>query len=345
MKPTIYDIAKKANVSKSTVSRVLNNQPNISDKAKASVLQAIKELNYEPSKIARGLSGNGFDAILALSHRTSHTTYGNPFFSDVIQSISAVSEQNNFDLILQTAKTPEEELEKCAKKIQEKMIRGIIILSSTMDETLLFELDQYNIPIVVIGKVGNDYTNIYSVDTDNFQDSYDLVETLIKNGHRHIGCLHAPTEVYVSNDRLNGYRQCLFDHHLDIRNEWIIDGGFRLEDSMAAMNDLMKLRERPTAIFSTDALKSLSIYKVAEQSGKQIPDDLSIAGFSDPLLSSLFSPQLTRIDIPTNQLGIKATELLFQLIHHQYPEEKESFFQPRLLSQIRSNNKKCRTEL
>ncbi|MCH0466892.1 helix-turn-helix domain-containing protein, partial [Enterococcus faecium] len=70
MKPTIYDIAKKANVSKSTVSRVLNNQPNISDKAKASVLQAIKELNYEPSKIARGLSGNGFDAILALSHRT-----------------------------------------------------------------------------------------------------------------------------------------------------------------------------------------------------------------------------------------------------------------------------------
>ena len=197
---------------------------------------------------------------------------------------------------------------------------------------------------MVIGKVGNDYTNIYSVDTDNFQDSYDLVETLIKNGHRHIGCLHAPTEVYVSNDRLNGYRQCLFDHHLDIRNEWIIDGGFRLEDSMAAMNDLMKLRERPTAIFSTDALKSLSIYKVAEQSGKQIPDDLSIAGFSDPLLSSLFSPQLTRIDIPTNQLGIKATELLFQLIH-QYPEEKESFFQPRLLSQIRSNNKKCRTEL
>ena len=91
---------------------------------------------------------------------------------------------------------------------------------------------------------------------------------------------------------------------------------------MAAMNDLMKLRERPTAIFSTDALKSLSIYKVAEQSGKQIPDDLSIEGFSDPLLSSLFSPQLTRIDIPTNQLGIKATELLFQLIHHQYPEEK-----------------------
>ncbi len=72
-------------------------------------------MNYEPSKIARGLSGNGFDAILALSHRTSHTTYGN-FFSDVIQSISAVSEQNNFDLILQTAKTPEEELEKMREK-------------------------------------------------------------------------------------------------------------------------------------------------------------------------------------------------------------------------------------
>ena len=117
MKPTIYDIANKANVSKSTVSRVLNNQPNISDKAKASVLQAIKELNYEPSKIARGLSGNGFDAILALSHRTSHTTYGNPFFFRCYSiHFLPFSEQNNFDLILQTAKNTRRR----ARKMREK---------------------------------------------------------------------------------------------------------------------------------------------------------------------------------------------------------------------------------
>lgn len=322
MKPTIYDIAEKANVSKSTVSRVLNDQPNISKEAKARVLQAIEELNYAPSKIARGLTGSGFDAILALSHRATNTTHGNPFFSDVIQAISAVSENNNFDLILQTAKTPEEELEKCQKKIQEKMIKGIIILSSSMDESLLSELDQHGIPIVVIGKVEQKYENIYSVNTDNFQDSYDLVKILIDNGHKQIGCLHAPTGIRVSNDRLNGYRQCLFDHNLDIRNEWIIDGGYRLEESMAAVEKLMLLPDKPTAIFSTDALKSLSIYKILEQKEEKIPDNLSVAGFSDYTISSFFSPQLSRIDIPTDELGTQATELLFRLINKDDPEQK-----------------------
>ncbi|EPH98388.1 transcriptional regulator, LacI family [Enterococcus faecalis 13-SD-W-01] len=323
MKPTIYDIAKKANVSKSTVSRVLNNQPNISSKAKDSVLKAIEELDYAPSKIARGLTGSGFDAILAVSHRTSDTTYGNPFFSDVIQAISGISEKNHFDLILQTARTPEEELEKCKKKIQEKMIRGIIILSSSMDESLLSELDRYGIPIVVIGKVDQKYEHIYSVDTDNFQDSYDLVKVMIEKGHTKIACLHAPTEVHVASDRLNGYRQCLFDHHLDLRNEWIINGGFRLEDSLDAVEKLLSLPEKPTAIFTTDALKSLSVYKILDQNQQYIPNDLSIAGFSDYTLSSLFSPQLSRIDVPTNRLGEAATELLFQLIYKMPVEDQK----------------------
>ncbi len=133
LKPTIYDIANKSGVSKSTVSRVLNNQDNISPEAKEKVLAAIKELNYMPSKLARGLTGNGFDAILALSHRSVRSTSGNPFFSDVIQSISAVSEKNDFDLILQTSKNNQEEAQKIRNKLNEKLIRGIIILSASQD--------------------------------------------------------------------------------------------------------------------------------------------------------------------------------------------------------------------
>ncbi len=324
MKATIYDIAKKAGVSKSTVSRVLNNQPDISDKTKEKVVAAIKELNYAPSKIARGLSGSGFDAILVTSRRSSNTTLGNPFFSEIIQTISAVSEDNQFDLILQTAKTAEEELDKCLKKIKENMIKGIIILSSAVNEEFLSQLDLYEIPVVVIGRIDHTYKNVHSVDTDNYNDSYQLVKKLIDLGHIHIGCLHAPTNTHVSSDRVNGYRQCLFDHQLDIRNEWIIDGGYTVQESEAALKKAFTLPERPTAFFSTDALRSLSLYNVVKQTESQVPERLSIAGFSDQTFSPFFSPPLTRVDIPIYELGIAASKLLFRLINNEKIEEKNT---------------------
>ncbi|MBO0453208.1 LacI family DNA-binding transcriptional regulator [Candidatus Enterococcus murrayae] len=314
MKPTIYDIANKSGVSKSTVSRVLNNQENISPEAKEKVLAAIKELNYMPSKLARGLTGNGFDAILTLSHRSVSSTSGNPFFSDVIQSISAVTEKHDFDLILQTSKNNQEEAQKIKNKLNEKLIRGIIILSASQDEQYLEELDALQIPIVIIGKLEKEYEYIYSVDTDNYSDSYKMIQTLIDLGHKEIACLHAPLDIHVSADRVNGYRKALFDNYLDIKNEWIIDGGYVLEESIQAAKKLFSDKQLPTAIFATDALKALSLFQVIEKEGYKIPDNFSLIAFNDESYSAFFTPRLSGINVPTNILGTKATELLFKLI-------------------------------
>lgn len=315
LKPTIYDIANKSGVSKSTVSRVLNNQDNISPEAKEKVLAAIKELNYMPSKLARGLTGNGFDAILALSHRSVRSTSGNPFFSDVIQSISAVSEKNDFDLILQTSKNNQEEAQKIRNKLNEKLIRGIIFLSASQDEQYLEELDALKIPIVIIGKLEKEYEYIYSVDTDNYSDSYQMIQTLIDLGHKEIACLHAPLNIHVSADRVNGYRKALFDNYLDIKNEWIVDGGYVLEESIQAAKKLFSGKQLPTAIFATDALKALSLFQIIEKEGYKIPDNFSLIAFNDESYSAFFTPRLSGINVPTNILGTKATELLFKLIN------------------------------
>lgn len=116
MAHTIYDIARAAGVSKSTVSRALNNKSNISDEARERVLLAVQQLNYQPSKLARALSA-GFDAIMVVS-RSTKTTVNNPFFSGIIQAISTKAEEENFDVILQTSKNSEEELKKCITKIK-----------------------------------------------------------------------------------------------------------------------------------------------------------------------------------------------------------------------------------
>ena len=210
MSPTIYDIARAAGVSKSTVSRVLNKQTNISPEALEKVLRAIDELQYQPNKLARALTSSGFDAIMVISTRSAKTTAGNPFFSEVLHAITAKAEEVGFDVILQTSRSTEDDLQKCESKIKQKLIKGIIMLSSPADD---------NVPVVVIGKVEGDYANVYSVDTDNYRDSITLTDALIESGHRNIACLHAPLDVHVSIDRVNGYKASLQAHNIKMRDD------------------------------------------------------------------------------------------------------------------------------
>jgi len=317
MSPTIYDIARVAGVSKSTVSRVLNKQTNISPEAREKVLKAIDELNYQPNKLARALTSSGFDAIMVISTRPSKTTAGNPFFSDVLQTITARAEQEGFDVILQTSKSSEDDLIKCENKIKQKMIKGIIMLSSPADDSFFSRLDKWRIPVVVIGKVEGEYDHIYSVDTDNYRDSMTLTGAFIARGHRHIACLHAPLDYHVSIDRLAGYKATLEQHQIPPRAEWIIDGGYSHESALAAARELLTRTPLPDAVFATDSMKLLGIYRAAGELGIAIPRQLAVAGYSDPMLSLILTPAPGGFDIPTRRLGEESCELLFKRIAGQ----------------------------
>ncbi|MFD0051515.1 LacI family DNA-binding transcriptional regulator [Actinomycetes bacterium NPDC127524] len=318
---TIYDIARAANVSKSTVSRVLNNQTNISPESRERVLKAIEQLNYQPSKLARALS-SGFDAIMVLS-RPAKTTENNPFFSEIIHTISTMSEEENFDLILQTSKDSRDDLQKCVTKIKEKMIKGIIMLSSPADESFFQQIDQFNIPIVVIGKVDGNFRNVFSVDTNNYQDSFDLTQYLIDRGHRDIACLHSPLDYHVSIDRLEGFIGCMRANGLEVNNEWIIDSGYTVDAAHLAAKTLIA-GTMPSAVVATDDLKVMSIYKIAAEKGISIPEDLSVVGYSNPNIYPFLSPSLTCKEIPVKKLGDIAAKVLFSKIKEGSNPERQT---------------------
>jgi DNA-binding LacI/PurR family transcriptional regulator len=271
-------------------------------------------LNYQPSKLARALSSS-FDAIMVVS-RSAKTTSNNPFFSEILQTVAEKAEEENFDVILQTAKNSKDELEKCITKIKGKMIKGIIMLSSPANEELFKQLDVFNIPIVVIGKVKGSYSNIFSVDTDNFHDSYELTKYLIEQGHKRIACVHSPLEYHVSMDRLNGYKACMEDHQLPVKEEWMIDGGYNVETGSLAARKLLLGSNRPSAVLATDDLKVMSIYKTASELGVSIPQDLSIVGYSNSSFIPFMTPSLTSIEIPVRKLGETGANLLFSIIRN-----------------------------
>lgn len=314
MSPTIYDIARVAGVSKSTVSRVLNKQTNISPEAREKVLKAIDELNYQPNKLARALTSSGFDAIMVISTRSTKTTAGNPFFSDVLHAITAKAEEEGFDVILQTSKSSEDDLQKCVGKIKQKMIKGIIMLSSPANESFFSTLDEYGVPVVVIGKVEGNYQNIYSVDTDNFRDSAILTDSFIKHGRTKIACLHAPLDYHVSIDRLAGYKSSLEKHGIEINPAWVIDGGYTHESALQAASQLLSSNNPPDAVFATDSMKLLSLYRAADALNLTIPEQVAMAGYSDPMLSLILTPAPGGFDIPTRKLGEESCTLLFKCI-------------------------------
>lgn len=314
MSPTIYDIARVAGVSKSTVSRVLNKQTNISPEAREKVLRAIDELQYQPNKLARALTSSGFDAIMVISTRSTKTTAGNPFFSEVLHAITAKAEEEGFDVILQTSHSTEDDLQKCESKIKQKMIKGIIMLSSPADESFFARLDNYDIPVVVIGKVDGEYKQVYSVDTDNYRDSIALTDALINSGHHRIACLHAPLDYHVSVDRVNGYKTSLNAHNIVIRDEWIIDGGYTHDSALCAARKLLSLAALPDAVFATDSLKLMSLYRAAAELNIPIPQRLAVVGYSNEMLSFILNPAPGGIDVPTQALGEESCTLLFNLI-------------------------------
>ncbi len=317
MSPTIYDIARIANVSKSTVSRVLNNQTNISDEARERVLKAIEELDYQPNKLARALTSSGFDAIMVISSRSTKTTSGNPFFSDVLHAITAKAESEGFDVILQTSKNSEEDLQKCLSKIKQKMIKGIIMLSSPVNEHFFVELDKYNIPVVVIGRLKGQYQHIFSVDTDNFNDSITLTQTLIDKGFTRIACLHAPLDYHVSRDRLEGFITALERNGLALDPSLVMDGGYTQHSALAAAEILLSQTSLPEAIFATDSLKLMSLYRVAARLNIAIPQSLAVIGYSDAVLSFMLTPPPSGIEVPIKALGDTSSALLFERIARQ----------------------------
>ena len=227
MKPTIQLVAKKAGVSMSTVSRVMNNHPSVLPETRSRVLSIMKELDYTPNQLARGLSSNGFNNILIIFTRSSTQAADNPYFGNIIGSIGMVAEQNDYDMILHSNNNEDNEIEKAVSMINSKLIKGIVLLSSRTNSKFLEILAGTGIPIVVIGKhnpaLQSEY--IVSVDTDNYKDCYDIGDYLLQMGHTHIGCIHAPLNHYVAVDRVQGIKDCLNVHNIALSEDCFVDGG------------------------------------------------------------------------------------------------------------------------
>lgn len=313
MAVTIKDVARKAGVSPSTVSRVLSNHPRISTETSQKVKAIMEQLGYHPNIMAKSLVSKTTNSICIMLPKSAEELFSNYFFMELIRGIVTQASRLGYDVLISSGANEKEEVEGVSRLLNGRRVDGVILLYSRTDDPVIDFLHENGHPFVLIGR-SNQYSDILSVDTDNVQASYDATKHLISLGHERIGFVSGPPELVVSKDRLKGYMKALADAGLESRPEWIVEGEFLQESGYRAMSFFMNLPNRPTALVLIDDVVAFGILRGLHELNYKVPEDLCLVSFNNIPLSELSTPPLSSIDIGIYNLGYTASQVLIQSI-------------------------------
>ncbi len=311
MKVTIKDVAKRANVSPSTVSRVVHNSPKISTCTKEIVNKAMDELNYHPNAIARSLAKASTRTLGLILPNDPNELFINPFFIKTMRGLSIYAQKRGYYLMYSFSKNEEEEVDFLKDYVNSNWVEGIILFTSRHDDKCIAYLKSKNFPFVVIGRPEDTKGTLW-VDNDNFQAMYNVVNYLIQKGHKEIAFIGGPITFNVTQNRLSGYKQALLNRGLEIDPEIIRTGtDFAEETGYESFREILAART-PDAVVTTDDMLAFGVLKAAAEMNHKS----AVIGFNNTLRSAYQKPGLTSIDINPDELGVKAGKLIIDFLEN-----------------------------
>ncbi len=314
MSITIGDVARMANVSKGTVSAVLNNKNTVSEATRKKVLKVIEKLNYRPNQVARSLSSRQTKSIGLVIKEID-----NPYFAKVMKGVFDVCVKSGYTVLLGSSELDPEQERQSVETLRNQQVDGLIISplhGDNKDFTYLAELLRYKYPLVMLEPVKNFTTNVVGV--DNAKAAYAAISYLINLGHSEIAYFAGPLYSAHSENRLEGYKQALMDHNIPIRKNFIIQVGSNIDDGHKAGKILFSnLENSPTAVFCYNDLVAVGLVDVLIEMGISIPDEISVIGFDDITFCESARIPLTTVHMPTYQIGEAATRLLINQISNR----------------------------
>lgn len=311
----IRDIARLSGVGVSTVSRVLNNHPDVKESTREKVMQIIKESNYIPNNSARILKQSNTMNIGVLVKGVF-----NPFFSEIISTIGNKINESKYTMILQqNAFTFEQDVDILKSFIKEKRLQGVICLGGNFDDIDEESFKNIDVPVVLtsVNSITSKGKNNYStVGIDNLKSSYDATEYLINLGHKNIAImLGEKNDLCISWWRYKGYKVALEDNGITVDNENLLIGEY---DTKTAYNETKKLLERNnkiTAIFAISDIMAMGVAKAITDLGLKVGKDISVVGFDGMDFSEFYNPGITTVKQPKEAMASTSVDLLFALMN------------------------------
>lgn len=308
---SILDVAKRAGVSKSTVSRVMNGG-SVSTGSYKAVLRAIEEMGYHPNGSARDLARKVTKIIGVVV-----TDVTDSYYSEIIRGAENCASENGYDLLLCSSHQDEQREAAFLRKLLEKRVDGLLIVSCGSNkeqetlETYAIDISQQR-PLVILERTVPGSV-LHTVNIDNRGSSEMAVRHLINLGHTRIGHILGPMNTPWGQERHRGYERALALAGIPYDESFVVEGSFRYEGGYEGAKRLLRLPEPPTAVFAANDISALGVWKAAKEMGISIPGDLALVGFDDLELLSIAEIPLTTVRQPRMRMGYTAMNMLLSL--------------------------------
>jgi len=304
---TMRDVAKRAGVSLTTVSHVINETRFVSEDLQARVREAVKDLDYQPDRRARSLRRGRSETIAVVI-----SDVGNLFFSDIMRGIEDRVLESGYDVMLcNTGEDPSVE-ERNVAMMAEHRVDGFVVAPTLEGERTLQPLVRQGTPLVIVDRpVDLPVDQVYS---DNERGGYVAARHLIELGHRRMGTIVEISGIRSFDDRLRGWRRALEEADLEEREGDVRQAGLEIEGAAMAAKALLATNDRVTAVFSSNNLMTLGLLRHLKSAGLRYPDDLSLVGFDDPPWAASFSPGITSVAQRPFEIGYQAADMLVKRI-------------------------------
>lgn len=315
---TIKDIAKQCGVGISTVSRAINNHPDINPKTRKMVMQVIEETGFIPNNSARNLKRTDAKCIAVLVKGIT-----NPFFSSMIQIIEEETQKNKYALVLRHVEAQEDEIDVALELEKEKRLRGIVFLGGRFTHSEE-KLEKLKVPFI-FSTIGIDISDsidrieFSNITVDDKLESEKMTEYLLSLGHRQIAFVTERPEESIGRRRIEGYREAFIKRGLAVPEQLIcyvqeeVDH-FSMENGYLTAKNLLKSEEYITAIYAASDALAIGVCRAVLESGKRIPEDISVAGYDGIELGEYYNPKLTTIKQPVEEMAKKTIRVLLDVI-------------------------------
>ncbi|MFW5987845.1 MAG: LacI family DNA-binding transcriptional regulator [bacterium] len=315
--PTLKDVAKKAGVATSTVSRVINDSSRISDETKIKVRKIMNEIGYHPNVNARNLVKQRSHNLGLVIPYSTEEAFADPFYSEILRAIGVLAHSKGFNLLLLTSNGEEEEKKTVLDAVKGKQIDGVLLLRAKKNDELIDELTKINFPFVIVGRP-EAKDKYFWVNNDNVKASERIVDYLIDKGHKKIAVILGDDNYTVNEDRLQGYLNSFQKNNLKIDQDLIVQSK-KIDYHSIYMITQKMVKNHPeiTAFYGMSDTMAYTVMQALNDLKIKIPEDISIVGFNNNPMSKIVSPPLTTVDINIYLLGNKATELLIGVINEK----------------------------
>ena len=330
MRTTMKDVAKAAGVHSSTVSRVINGNPNISQATAEKVLLAIKKLDYTPNALARSLKTKKLQTFGMLI-----PDIANPFFAGLARGVEDRANEYGYNVILCNTDDCLEKEIIYLRLLAERCVEGLILATAKIRDKSIIELERSQFPYIMLSRnIKGLQEN--SISIDDIAGGYLATQYLIGLGHRKIGHITGPYNTTAALDRIKGYKRALLNYGIPFNKKYIGEGDFRIKGGYSVMNHFLALKDPPTAVFTANDLLAVGAIEAIRENGYDVPSDFSIVGFDDIRLASYLSPSLTTVRQPMIEMGSLAINKLLERIEHKL-SHKNILIKPELIKR-----KSCR---